>query len=50
MPYKLKKTGKGYKVETKAGPHKGRTHSNKPLSHKKAVAQLRALYANTKGE
>ena len=48
MPYKLAKTGKGYKVVTKAGPHKGRKHSKKPLSHARAVAQLRALYANAK--
>ena len=48
MPYRLKKTKGGYKVQTKAGPHKGRTHSKKPLSHAKAVAQLRAMYMHAK--
>ena len=43
MPYKLVKSGNGYKVKTKTG--KKRTHSKKPLSHAKAVAQLRAMYA-----
>ncbi len=46
MPYKIVKSGLGFKVKTKTG--KKRTHSKKPLSHAKAVAQLRALYANTK--
>jgi hypothetical protein len=46
MPYKIVKSGKGYKVKTKTGAKK--VHSKKPLSHAKAVAQLRALYANTK--
>jgi hypothetical protein len=46
MPYKLVKSGSGYKVKTKTG--KKRTHSKKPLSHAMAVRQLRALYANTK--
>ena len=46
MPYKLVKTGGGYKVKTKTG--KKRTHSKKPLSHAMAVRQLRALYVNTK--
>lgn len=51
MPYKLQKVKGGYKVKTKSGPHKGRTHSNKALPHARAVAQLRALYANMpKGE
>ena len=45
MPYNLKKTGKGYKVVTKAT---GKTHSKKPLSKAKASAQMRALYANEK--
>ncbi len=49
MPYKIVKSGNGYKVKTKTGSKK--THSKKPLSHKKAVAQLRAMYANMpKGE
>ena len=45
MPYKVSKSGKGYKVVTKAT---GRAHSKKPLSKKKAQAQMRALYANEK--
>ena len=45
-PYKLEKVGKGYKVKTKSGPNKGKTHSNKPLSHARALRQLRAMYAN----
>ena len=48
MPYRLQKVKGGYKVKTKTGSKK--VHSKKPLSHRKAVAQLRALYANTKGE
>lgn len=47
MPYKVKKSGKGYKVITKTT---GRPHSKKPLSKAKAKAQARAIYANTKGK
>lgn len=51
MPYKLKKTKKDYKVMTKSGPHKGRTHSKKGLPLDKALAQMRAMYAHlSKGE
>lgn len=45
MPYKLKKVGGGYKVESK---DTGKTHSNKPLSKSRAKAQMRAMYANVK--
>ena len=49
MPYKIVKSGKGYKVKTKIGSKK--VHSKKPLSHSQAVKQLRAMYANMpKGE
>jgi hypothetical protein len=47
VPYKVVKSGKGYKVKTKTT---GATHSKKPLSKKKAQAQARAIYANTKGK
>lgn len=46
MPYSLRKRGGGYVVVTKAT---GRTHSKKPLSRARAMAQMRALYANEKG-
>lgn len=45
MPYKIKKSGNGYKVSSP-----NRTFSKKPMSKAKATAQLRAIYANTKGE
>jgi hypothetical protein len=49
MPYKIVKSGKGFKVKTKTGSKK--VHSKKPLSHAKAVRQLRTMYANMpKGE
>lgn len=43
MPYKLKKVGSGYKVAKKSG---GKTFSKKPMTKKKAEAQMRAMYAN----
>ncbi len=43
MPYKVEKSGSGYKVVTKGT---GKEHSNKPMSKKKAQAQMRAMYAN----
>lgn len=45
MPYSLQKSGRGYYVITKAS---GRRHSKRPLSLKRAKAQMRALYANEK--
>ncbi len=47
MPYEIRKSGSGYKVG-----HKGqsKTYSDKPMSKKKAKAQMRAMYANTKKE
>ena len=42
MPYNLKKSGKGYKVQTTAS---GATHSKKPMPKSRAMAQMRALYA-----
>lgn len=47
MPYKVAKSGSGYKVKNK---NTGKTYSKKPLTKKKAEAQMRALYANTKEE
>ncbi len=44
MPYKVRKSGKGYKVANK---ETGKTYSKKPLSKEKADAQMRAIYANT---
>ncbi len=45
MPYRIKKSGSGYKV---ASPN--RTFSKKPLTMRRAKAQLRAIYAQTKGK
>lgn len=47
MPYKLKKSGGGYKVTS---PNHKSGFSKKPLSKGKAKKQLAAIYANTKGE
>ena len=43
MPYNVKKAGKGFKVFSPSGPK-----SKKPLTLRKAKAQQRAIYANTK--
>ena len=43
MPYKVVKSGSGWKVQKKDG---GKTYSKKPLSKAKAMAQMRAMYAN----
>jgi hypothetical protein len=43
VPYELRKAGKGWVVSTKGT---GKVHSKKALSREKAVAQMRALYAN----
>ena len=43
MPYTITKVGGGYKVKSK---DTGKTHSKKPLSKAKAMAQERAMYAN----
>jgi hypothetical protein len=45
VPFKVKKSGKGYKVVSPNGPK-----SKKPLTLRRAKAQQRAIYANTKGE
>lgn len=45
MPYKISKSGGGYKVTTPNHPH---GFSKKPQSHEQASAQLRAIMANTK--
>lgn len=45
MPYKLMKSGNGYRVVKKDD---GKAMSKKPLTKKKATAQLRAIYANEK--
>ena len=43
MPYAIKKSGKGYVVETIAGKNKGHKHSKHPLSHIMAEKQIRAM-------
>ena len=43
MPWTLEKSGAGYYVVTKGT---GRKHSKKPLPKERALAQMRALYAN----
>jgi len=45
MPYSIKRSGSGFKVHSP-----NRAFSKKPLSKKKAQAQMRAIYANTGGE
>ena len=45
MPYKIKKVKGGYKVFSPKG-----AKSRKPLSRKRARAQQKAIYANTKGK
>jgi hypothetical protein len=45
MPWKLEKSGAGYFVVTK---DTGRRHSKMPLPKQRALAQMRALYANEK--
>jgi hypothetical protein len=47
MPYKVAKSGSGYKVKNK---NTGKTYSKKPQTKEKAAAQMRALYMNTKDE
>ena len=44
MPYKIKKTGSGYKVCKKT---RSKCFSKKPLSKKKARAQLAAIQINS---
>lgn len=44
MPYKLKKTGSGYKVCKK---NSTKCYSKKPLPRKRALKQLAALHINT---
>lgn len=44
MPYKIVHSSGGYKVAKK---HGGKTFSKKPLSKKKAVAQMRAIEINS---
>jgi hypothetical protein len=43
MPYKIVKSGSGYKVKNK---ETGKTYSKEPMSKAKAQAQMRAMYAN----
>lgn len=45
MPWKLVRSGKGYKVVKKAT---GEAMSKKPMPKARAMAQMRALYANVK--
>lgn len=44
MPYKLSKSGGGYKVSNKSS---GKTYSKKPMSKDKAKKQLAALHIHT---
>lgn len=44
MPWKMVKVKGGYKVQKKTG----KMMSKKPQTKEKAMAQMRALYANTK--
>lgn len=45
MPYKIVRSGDGYKVSKRDG---SKTFSKHPLSEEKAKAQLRAIYMNSK--
>lgn len=45
MPYNVKKVVGGYKVFSPNGPK-----SRKPMTLRQAMAQQRAIYANTKGK
>ena len=45
MPYDVRKSGKGFKVFSPNGPK-----SKKPMTLRRARAQQRAIYANTKGK
>jgi hypothetical protein len=47
MPYHVKNQGSGYVLCNK---DTGKCYSKKPLSHAQALAQLRAIEANTKGK
>lgn len=47
MPYSLRKVKGGEKV---ASPNHPGGFSKKPLTHRDAVAQLRAIMRNTKGK
>lgn len=46
MPYALRKVGDKYFVVNRETGHK---FSHKPLSHERALRQIRAIYANTRG-
>lgn len=46
MPYKVAKSGKGFKVRNRLT---GKTYSKKALPKKRALAQLRAIQMNSKG-
>lgn len=47
MPYRIKKSGSGYKV---VSPNHPGGFSKEPQSKEQALAQQRALYANSKDE
>jgi hypothetical protein len=47
MPYKLREAKGGYKV---VSPNHPQGFSKKPMTHREAVAQLRAIMVNTKGK
>jgi hypothetical protein len=46
MPYSLAKSGSGYRVETQSG----KPLSKHPLSHDRALAQMRAVYSSEFGK
>lgn len=45
MPYKLVKSGSGFKVSGPSGAH----YSKKPQSKERALSQMRALYVHEFG-
>lgn len=47
MPYKVVKSGSGFKVKNKDS---GKTYSKKPLTKEKAKKQMAALYIHTADE
>lgn len=47
MPYKISRFGKGYKVTS---PNTPQGHSKKPMTLKRAKAQMRAIEMHTHGK
>ena len=46
MPYEIVKSGRGYFVKNKES---GKHYSNSPIPKSHAIAQMKALYAQTNG-